>query len=308
MNGTRIYQIYYREPQKAELDPAFEPYDNAGELSPLLELAVFRKLAAQPETAKLAYWGAMSWKFGDKTGLKGEALLEIMRANPGFDAYFCNPHPDTEALYHNLWLQGETSHPHFVMLAREVFAAAGLEASWIARMWPSALFAAANYFVATPAFWADYLEFVNGVLDALPGKLSKFGAAVLTSSMADARGAHANATYVPFLVERLFAVFLLARPGKYRAFKYLTARSTLAENAHLRQLREMKDEAIRTRSQWLASCWEHYRRLYLTYAYGTPWMKKYYTAITPPRLAYLAAPSGLVYPIDSTAAPAVATA
>jgi hypothetical protein len=298
MTGIRVFQIYYRPQQRQALDPAFEPYDNSGDLSPLLELNVFRKIARQPECAGLAYWGAVSWKFGQKTGLTGAALLATIRANPGFDVYFCNPHPDTEALYHNLWVQGETSHPQFMTLAREIFALARLDVSALEGLWPAALYAAANYFVATPAFWEDYLGFVGAVLDALPGRLSPLGAAMLHSPMADARGAHANASYLPFVVERLFSTFLLARRDKYRAYKYLTENSRLERNVHLRHLREMKDEAGRTRSEWLASCWSNYRRLYLAQLHGKLWLQKYQPLVTPRETRFIAPLSGIVYPLD----------
>lgn len=302
MSDVRIYQIYYRPQQREELDPAFVPYDNIGQLSPLLEFNVFRTIAQLPQSAAPCCWGAVSWKFRQKTGLSGEALLAAIRANPGFDVYFCNPHPDAEALYHNLWMQGETSHPQFVTLAREVFAAAELEPAALEGLWPAALYAAANYFVATPAFWADYLGFVARVLEALPGKLTPLGAALLGSSMADARGAHANASYLPFIVERLFSTFLLARRGKYRAFKYLTERSRLERNIHLQHLREMKDEAAKTRSEWLASCWTHYRRLYLAQVHGKPWLKKYQPLITPRALRFVEPLAEIVYPLGEGSA------
>ena len=302
MSGIRIHQIHYRPQQRAELDPAFMPYDNSGDLSPLLELNVFRKIARLPETGAAACWGAVSWKFGQKTGLTGAALLSVIGANPGFDVYFCNPHPDTEALYHNLWVQGETSHPRFLTLAREVFAAAGLDPAALDEIWPAALFATTNCFVATPAFWDDYLRFIDGVLDALGGRLSALGAAMLHSPMADAKGAHANATYLPFIIERLFSTFLLARQGKYRAYKYLTGRSRLERNVHLRHLREMKDHAANTRSDWLASCWANYRRLYLAQVHGLPWLRKYQPLITPREPRFLGALPGIVYPIPEAAA------
>jgi hypothetical protein len=297
VSGVRIFQIYYRAAQLPQLDPAFVPYDNIGELSPLLELNVFRKVARLPESGELDYWGAVSWKFGQKAGLTGEALLGVLRDNPGYDVYFCNPHPDTEALYHNLWVQGETSHPQFLALAREIFAAAGLDAVALEGLWPASLYAAANYFVATPAFWSDYLDFTARVVDALPERLSPLGKAMLHSPMADAKGAHANASYLPFVVERLFSTFLLARSGKYRAYKYLTDRSLLERNIHLRHLREMKDEAVRTGSQWLASCWTHYRRLYLAQIHGLPWLKKYQPLITPRETRFLGAHPEIAYPV-----------
>jgi len=124
---------------------------------------------------------------------------------------------------------------------------------------------------------------------------------MLHSAMADARGAHANASYLPFVVERLFSTFLLAHRGKYRSYKYLTERSRLERNIHLRHLREMKDRASQVRSEWLASCWTHYRRLYLAQIHGKPWLRKYQTLITPREVCFLGPLPEIVYPVEQAA-------
>lgn len=284
----RIFQIYYRKGQESQLDPDFTPYDNRGDLDLLLEFNVFRKLAADSRVAGADYWGAVSWKFGQKTGLTGAELRETIRANPGYDAYFCNPHPDTEALYHNLWLQGETSHPEFVWLSRQIFEAAGLELGLIDEIWPSSLFATTNYFVATPDFWRAYLEFVLRVIDKARDKLSPHGRAMLHSAMADNKGMHASASYLPFIVERLFSTFLLTEGERFRAFKYPTAKSALEGQTHLVLLRQMRDVAFAQRSDWLASCWLNYRNLVLLHAHGKPWVAHYLKAITPDPLNFTA--------------------
>ena len=281
MSGIKIFQIHYRAQQTAMLDPAFVPYNNAGDLDPLLEFNVFRKLWRGAETAGLDYWGALSWKFSQKSGLSGQALLETIEANPGYDAYFCNPHPETEALFHNLWFQGETSHPYFRRLVREVFIAAGLDETSIDEFWPARLFASTNYFVARPAFWAEYIPFVEHVVASARDNLSKAGRAMLMSSMADAKGAHADASYMPFIIERLFSTFLQHSAGRFRTYKYATAKSALENSVHLRHLRDMKDRATEERSEWLADCWASYRKLYLTQMHGMPWMRSYYPLLRP---------------------------
>lgn len=52
-------------------------------------------------------------------------------------------------------------------------------------------------------------------------------------------------------------------------------------NVHQRMLREMKDVAHRTKSNWLAAIWMNYRALYLTQTNGRDWSQKYLRAITP---------------------------
>lgn len=281
----RIYQIYYRADQAPFVDPAFEPYNNAKDANPLLEFNVFNKIAAA-EASSTKLWGALSWKFRQKTGLSGQDLIKIIRENPGYDVYFCNPHAETEALYYNLWLQGETSHPNFIELSKAVFEAADLDPGMLVEFQPSNQFATANYFVATPQFWATYLEFVKKVLRLSDQRLPAKYKIMLLSSAADAKKVHAGANYLPFIIERLFTVFLRTAGSKFKAFKYQTATSLSPENVHLKLLREMRDVAHSQNSLWMAACWVNYRNLYFSHMHDPAWIKKYLQTITPVQLRF----------------------
>lgn len=282
---VRIFQIYYRPEQRQYLDPAFEPYNNEGDDSPLLEFNVFRKLSQSRLVKRAELWGALSWKFGRKTGLTGEQLRQTIAANPGYDVYYCNPFPEMEGLYHNFWLQGETSHPNFLLLSREFFAAAGLDEGLITELVPSQRFAASNYFVATPRFWAGYLQFVEDAIVKAEAGMSSTARAMMYSSAADRKGLHAGASYLPFIIERLFDVYLHRSPGKYRQFKITLEFKEARLNVHARLLRQMKDVALHSKSLWLASCWVNYRNLYLSQNYGNEWCRQYIRAITPVKFA-----------------------
>jgi hypothetical protein len=279
-----IYQIYFQPQQRPLLDPAFEPFNNAGNNSPLREFDVFLKLAESPAMQQASLWGALSWKFGQKTGSTGEAFRKEIESHPGYDVYFVNPHPETEALYHNLWQQGETSHPNFLALCKAFFRAADLPENILTEVQPSGSFASANYFVATPAFWRSYIPFVRNALARAELNLSPEMRGLLYSSAADHKGAHAGASYVPFIVERLFAVFLASDEGSaFRAYKIAPV---VDVNVHIKLLSEMKDVAHRTKSLWLAACWVNYRNLYLANAYGTDWVRRYLKDVTPAALRF----------------------
>jgi hypothetical protein len=280
-SSIRIFQIYFDEQHKPHLDRDFEAYDNSGDKSPLLEFNVFDKLARSGELEGVDLWGALSWKFGQKFGMSGAEFKREIQAKPGYDVYFCNPHPSTEAIYHNLWLQGETAHPNFIMLCKEIFEVAGLPTSILTEVQPSAEFASANYFVATPAFWDAYLPFIKNILELADKKLSPKSRAMLYSTAADHKGLHANVSYIPFVVERLFSVFLKSAGKKFRAQKIVPKQPVEGLNVHLKLLSEMKDVAHRTKSLWLAACWVNYRNLYLSNIYGADWAKKYIRKITP---------------------------
>lgn len=280
----RLFQIWYAPDQLARLDPDFEPYDNCGQTSPLLEFRVLAELSQRPDLQHGGLWGALSWKFGQKTGLTGRALRQWIAAHPGHDVYFCNPHAHTEGLFQNLWLQGETAHPNFLALCRELFAVAGLPAGMLTEIQPAEEFASCNYMVATPAFWRRYVGFVSRVLLAADRGLSPTARAILYSPTADRSGVHANASYLPFVVERLLPVFLRTEGRDLSACKYPVA--VEEGNAHVRLLAEMKAFALRSRSLWMATCWLNYRNLVLDKLHGSAWSRQFLKVLTPSEIHF----------------------
>ncbi len=177
--------------------------------------------------------------------------------------------------------QAETAHPRFLEVARAVFAAADLPATELDAMLPSDRWSAANYFVGTPKFWSLYLPFIRGILVKAEKKLGPEMRALLHSTGADNRGLHGGSTYVPFIVERLFPLFLRTVGRKLKAQQVTLPRREAELNVHLKLLREMKDVAHRTKSAWLAACWVNYRNLYLTQLHGKAWAQRYLRAVTP---------------------------
>lgn len=283
----RVFQIYYESWQKELLDPAFAALDNAKASSELLEFDVFRRLASSDYVKGAKLWGALSWRFAEKTGMSGQDLLKVILANPGFDVYFCNPVPENEALYHNLWVQGETSHPQFLSLSQAVFQAADLPSSELIGIESDAFSSAANYFVGTPKFWTAYLAWVQQVLTQANKKLPPQVRDLLHSSLADDRGLHGGATYVPFIVERLFPLFMKLHSQSLKGFKVGLPERDRELNVHLKLLREMKEMAHKTKSAWLAACWVNYRNLYLTQLKGKTWCQEHLAKITPKEIRFI---------------------
>lgn len=277
----RIFQIYFEGWQRELLDPAFYPLDNSRNTSELMEFNVFDQLQRNPATQGAALWGALSWKFAEKTGMTGAQLVKQIVDHPGHDVYFCNPHINNEALYHNMWVQGEVSHPQFLELCRLFYAAAELDEKELTAIEPSGHFSAANYFVATPKFWSVFIPFVKKVLVKADKRLDPKIRDLLHSKVADDKALHAGATYIPFIVERLFNVFMRTEGQALKAYKVALPERERELNVHLKLLREMKDVAHKTQSAWLAACWVNYRNLYMSQTNGKPWCDKYLRAITP---------------------------
>lgn len=282
----RIFQIYYEDWHRDLLDPAFQPFDNIGTPTELMEFDIFERLARSKAIEGATYWGALSWRFTEKTGLTGADLIKVMEEHPDVDVFFCNPHVHNEALYHNMWVQGETSHPRFLEMAKAFFEATGLPVSELELVMPAGSYSAANYFVGKPAFWQAYLPFVRRIVTLAEQKLSPEYRKLLHSSAADDRGLHGGSTYLPFIVERLFPIFLRAAAGKLKGLRVSLPQREQELNIHLKLLRDMKDVSIRTKSPWLGACWVNYRALYMSQHNGREWCQKYLRAITPPQIKF----------------------
>jgi hypothetical protein len=282
----RIFQIYFEGWQRELLDPAFYPLDNSRSNSELMEFNVFEQLQKNAATQDASLWGALSWKFGEKTGMSGAELVKQIVEHPGYDVYFCNPHPYNEALYHNMWLQGEISHPNFLKLVTAFFNAAGLDTKELKEIEPSNSFAAANYFVASAKFWEKFIPFVKRVLVTADKRMAPAVRDLIHSKVADDKGLHAGATYIPFIVERLFIAFMRSEGKDLKAFKVSLPERERELNVHLKLLREMKDVAHRTKSAWLAACWVNYRNLYFSQTNGKEWCEKNLRAITPTEVLF----------------------
>ena len=270
-----VYQIYFEQSQRAALEPAFIALDNSAHGDPLFEFSVFERLAADEGVRLAPLWGAVSWRFGSKTGMSGQQWLDHIRQHPGFDLYYCNPSPENEGLYASPWQQGMAKHPGLRDLATHVFTCAGLDPGDIDDIVPAQGFSSCNYFVGTPKFWGAYLPFVRGVLDQARERLPAPVLAALDSNKADPMGLHPGATYWPFIVERLFTVFLKRHAGLLKVHKIDLPTLEKELNIHIKRLREMKDVAHRTRSQWLYGCWLSYRNLYLLQAAGKEWCARH---------------------------------
>jgi len=281
-----IHQIYFRDDQRQSLDEDLLPYNNSGQAGALLEFEVFERLMGEGGMGSAPRWGAVSWKFFAKTGLRGADLAGLIQADPGWDLYFCNPNPENEAIYINLWQQGVVVHPGFRELCQAVFEAAGLELQQLDAVMPSKAFSTCNYFVGSHAFWSSYLPFVRDLIDRAQATLPTAVRRVLDSSAGDPRDLHAGASYWPFIVERLLPAYLRG-PGALLNVRKLTLSGPESRlNSHLRRLREMKDVAHRTRSQWLYSCWLNYRNLYLLQANGREWCVRYLPQLTPAKIVF----------------------
>lgn len=275
MGSTCIWQIYFKDEQAINLDPSFEPFNNAGVQASTLEFDVFQRLWRTNKVAELHRWGALSWKFFQKTGLTGQELLEQINAHPDVDVFYMNPYPKDEGLFESSWVQGEVSHPGLLRLAQAILRSIGIAENDVFKLMPSKTYSVCNYFIGNDRFWSAYIPFVEMTLEAAQTQLPEDALSALHSKNADWRGLHNGATYVPFVVERLFGVFMQHQGRKLKGRQVVLTSRQARLSAALLDLGEMKDMAIRTQSARIVGLWRKARNDYALANYHPGWCERF---------------------------------
>jgi hypothetical protein len=275
MHNTCVWQIYFQSDQHRHLDPGFSPLNNVGVKHEALEFNVFDRLWQSKETHQLDYWGAVSWRFAEKTGLSSTEFFSLLRTQPQADVYFMNPFPKDEALFENSWIQGEISHPGLLELVQAIFALLGIPSSTVFRAMHSTSYSLCNFFVGNNRFWSAYIPHVQELLKAAEARLPPDLRNRLHTSDADWRGLHNHATYIPFIVERIFPVFMLNQGQHLKSQQIRLPRKEALLPAELRDLRELKNLAVRTRSSRLLTSWRKQRYAYVNSRYHPRWCDRF---------------------------------
>jgi hypothetical protein len=262
-----LYQIYFRSSQREHIEPAFIPFNNSRNPKP--EWHEYQTFLSEHEKGawdESSYYGYVSWKFGMKTGVSGRSFLDFIQLNPGADVYFINPFHEYALTFKNVWSQGEYFHPGMTALAADVFREIGLDIDvkgMINGEWDTAF---CNYWVARPSFWRRYLPYIRAILD-LADCIDR------TSSLAERLNApvprHVSATYLTFVLERIFTSFVHRERIDARAYpfsdEWFRARYGVLHD-HLVPLREMKRREVENcLSAAERSVLDAYRRLFMQY-------------------------------------------
>jgi hypothetical protein len=208
--NTKIYQIYHKPELLSFLDPAFIPFDhceytienpeqsNIWREWPILRDIGFKK--AQQDNADV--WGFVSYKFNEKTNIKGQQFLNFIKDNPNNDVWFMEPQYVPKSPFMNCWHQGEIYHPGVSSVPNFMFKAAGndidvttlnLRYCWY------------NFFVGNSKFWNIYFEAIDNILDTA-NKIPELHKFLFEESAG--HGTDPRVPYWIFVVERMFPTLL----------------------------------------------------------------------------------------------------
>lgn len=286
--SVKVFQVCDEAWQLEMVDPRFEAFDvsHLEDMPPTLDL--WLRVDKEMKSSQAQMWGLVSWQFAEQAGCSGEQWLAQMQAGSGVDVYFSGGDCRAEAVFHNPWLAGQAQWPGFLELAQGWCAANDIDPAELQTIMPSAMAAEQCLFVASRPFWGAFLPWLRRTLakadKRMPAALKEM---MLQRPNVDAlHGTLPSHDFSSLVVERLLPLFLRTEGRSFKAQRIALPQREQALNVHEKLLREMKDVAHRTQSNWLAACWVNYRNLYLSQTKGKAWVQTHLRGITPPQLKF----------------------
>jgi hypothetical protein len=216
LQNIRMFQIYYRPDMLSALDPAFVPYDNTSNERPdLREWWCWNKIHNSYLVRDVEYWGAVSFRFYEKTKISGEKFLEFFKNNPGYDTYYVCPwNIFSVKQNNNVWVQGDVYHPGLSALANEILTKLGFNID-VTQIKMSDAYFYCNFFVANKLFWDSYMKFITSVFE-----ICKIDNSVNDKLLTIGRSNYQDKTtpMFPFFIERMTPTYIVLK--KFRALSY----------------------------------------------------------------------------------------
>lgn len=215
---TKIFQICFEKSQLEQVDAKLTPFDNTeNEYPELREYYNFLKVIKDGLSDDLDAWGMFGPRWHEKLKVTSDVLFKEIENNPNHDVYLFNHARVQDALFFNVWEQGEYYHKGLKEIAKYILEKLNYDSGVLDNMMESHTTCYCSYFVATRSFWKDYLDFLAKVtkeLDNLPEEVYT----LFNQSANYARDKNLN--LFPFLVERLFSTFLILSKYKVHAMPY----------------------------------------------------------------------------------------
>lgn len=202
----KIYQSYTGTQQQGFLSPDTLPYDYRD--NPGTEYEIFKTLHRELGDIQEP-WGVLSWKFELKTHISvAEFKAQAQQAfDNGAQCVFVNPMISAESVFTNVWEQGiVTGHSGIEALVPFLMERGYLRMTDL--FMPRSTFALCNYFVAKPAFWARYFDYVDAVLLDLEEEARNGTPVGVVYAGSGHYGRQPGLSMKPFIVERLLSGFI----------------------------------------------------------------------------------------------------
>lgn len=214
-DGMKLHQIWYLDEQEPELDPNLLSWDNRENLRPeWCEYWIIRQAAQEFEKNFGELTGFFSWRYRQKLNIEFSQIKGFIEAYPGGDCYIFSPAVFQVAYYLNVWQQGEHWHPGITHKAQAMLQALGYDIDLKNSIDHHLTTAYCNYWIASRPFWVKYLKFMDGVFHYIESARVNDQNS-LWGVVHGSNGSDSHVQFlpiIPFLVERLFSVFVKLHP------------------------------------------------------------------------------------------------
>jgi hypothetical protein len=208
MQPMHVFQILNHYTLRQDLDPGFGVLDNSSNERPdWYEYWPIRNYLLREPLDESAYYGFLSPKFHAKTNLTSGDVREFQRTNGGSaDVMLFSPSIHNSAYYLNVFQHGDAEHPGLLRTATEFFERIGRGTDLGALVSDSRNTVHANYFIARPRFWREWLSVCEQLYASAESPADPLG--ILLRAPTTYRGA-LNVQMKIFIMERI-ATWLLA--------------------------------------------------------------------------------------------------
>lgn len=206
MKNINIFQIFYSEKTKKELDPGFLPLDYIGNERPdWREYWPIREYILSNHLDEEGLYGFFSPKFNEKTSLSAIDCYEFIKCiAEDADVYSFSPFFDLAVWYQNSFDQAIYKHPNAGTVIKESLAILAPFVSLEKLVMHSGNNIFCNYFVAKPKFWRVWFNHCEKIFNEAGLGVSALAAGL--NSPADCH--HSNAPIKNFIIERIASLIL----------------------------------------------------------------------------------------------------
>jgi len=217
MPAIKIFQIYYSQETRRQLDGGFIPLDNSTNERPdWREYWPIRRYLLNNRLELDTYYGFLSPKFREKTRLDSETVLRFLEVEPqGADVVTFSPFFDQMSFFLNLVEHGMAAHQTAAPTFRECMAMLVPQFQVEDTCHTSLNSVFCNYFVARSAFWLEWFELCERIFDLAERNDTPLGQALNAGTTHDWQSVPAKV----FVIERMASVLLSTEP-RWRVKNY----------------------------------------------------------------------------------------
>ena len=212
-----IHQIFYNDATRAQLDDGFIPLDNSDGRADWYEFWAIRQFLQTHTLDTDAYYGFLSPKFTDKTGLSASHVFEFIQqySYRAVDAFVISPVWSHTAFFKNVFEQGEFFHRGLKAATKEFLQRAQVAVDLETLVTHSQNTAFGNYIIGKPEFWRQWLILADALFEIAEQEQDEYARGL---SELVYYGGRPEAPMKVFVQERLATLILATQNFKVAAY------------------------------------------------------------------------------------------